>query len=197
MLRGPLGLWYLEGNPEDKRRKRAIRSKVLSTGEEMIPARNTTTAPAQDSVVTDGLLLSISKVFVQSTVIEILEVFSLCVVAENSDSPTDSIRAVASSHPHRTRHIHGNHLVVRDQQDINLQTIAVLDDFGRCFVNRTVNNLLTLEKKLLTVQRFWNNLNTIDFIWRQQAFIFQPRLLTRMLYFALIHSASRFIFCMK
>jgi len=58
----------------------------------MIPARNTTTAHAQGSFVTDGLLLPISKVFVQSMVIEMLEVFSLCVVAENSVSPTDSIQ---------------------------------------------------------------------------------------------------------
>jgi len=57
----------------------------------MIPARNTTTAHAQDSVVTDGLLLPFSKVYVQSKVIEMFEVFSLCVVAENYVSPTDSI----------------------------------------------------------------------------------------------------------
>jgi len=57
----------------------------------MIPARNMTTAHVQDSVVTDTLLLPVSKVFVLSTVIEMLGIFRLCVVAENSVSPTDSI----------------------------------------------------------------------------------------------------------
>jgi len=65
---------------------------------------------------------------------------------------------------------------------------AVLDDMDMCFVNRTVKNL-TLKKKLLIVQRFWKNLNTTDFIGRQQNFIFQLSLPTRILYFALINSA--------
>jgi hypothetical protein len=46
----------------------------------------------------------------------------------------------------------------------------VLDDFDRQ-IDRRINNNLMLKKKLLTVQRFWNNLNTTDFIGRQQTFI--------------------------
>jgi hypothetical protein len=72
----------------------------------MIPARNTIDAHAQDFVGNDELLLSNVSALAHYTLLEMLDVFSLCVV-EQSVAPTSSspvIRLIVSSPPHRANH---------------------------------------------------------------------------------------------
>jgi hypothetical protein len=67
---------------------------VLSTDHEMIPASNTIGTHAQDFVAKEALLLPVLKIFhrtlAQSTFLEMLDVFSLRGIVEDSVAPTNS-----------------------------------------------------------------------------------------------------------
>ena len=74
-----------------KQDKAGILSLILSPYQEMLSARNLIDAHVQFSVACDGLLLPTPSELVQFTrhytLLEMLDVFSLCVVAELSFLP--------------------------------------------------------------------------------------------------------------
>lgn len=85
---------------------------VLCTDQEVIPAKSAVCAHAQDFLggggANDGFLLSILQTLVHYTLLEILDVFRLCAVVEQSGAPTNSSLVVvpvvsSPAAPHQTR----------------------------------------------------------------------------------------------
>ena len=82
---------------------------ILSPDQEMLPARNLIDAHAQVSVAYDGLLLLTPNELIHFTrhytLLEILDVFSLCVVAEMSFATNGSlvVLCTATDSPPRVR----------------------------------------------------------------------------------------------